>query len=455
MRSVYVAISLFIVILTIVVPTPDGLSRDGLIMFGILFMAVILWITEAIPLAATGLLIIALQPLLGIVDSKEVFSNFGNKAVFFILASFMLAAAAEKFGLHKRIAVKLLKVFGKSPSFFIFGIMTVGAFLSFFMQEHAVAALLLPILLHILIIMKILPKLSNFGISTMIALTFGTSIGSWGTLLGGARNPLTVGFLDEVGYSISFFDWMKMSMPIVFITLPIVTLILLTLYPPEKHDINGAIKTLEEDVQQLGKFILEEKLVLFVYVATVIGWILFSDTIDVAVIALISALLLFFLRLVDWEDIEKRVQWGIIFLYGGAITMGKALETTGAAHWLATKILPLFGGNEVAILACLIFFTFLLTNVMSNTAAVATMLPISIGIASQAGISPVLAAMTVAIAGGGAFMFVIATPGAAIAYSSGYITQRQLSKAGFIAGMLCMTVVLFTAVFYWKPILGL
>ncbi|KAA0013397.1 MAG: DASS family sodium-coupled anion symporter [Thermoplasmata archaeon] len=457
MRAVYISAALFIVLLFAVLPTPGGLSREAFIMFGILSMAVILWLTEAIPLAATGLLIIALQPLLGIADAKEVFSNFGNRAVFFILASFMIAAAIEKYELHKRIAVKMLKAFGKSPSLFIFGIMLVGALLSFLIQEHIVAAILLPILLHVLISLKVLPKQSNFGITTMIALTFGTSIGSWGTLLGGARNPLTVGFLEEIqnGYSISFLEWMKMSMPIVFIALPIVTLILLRLYPPEIKDIRKAVVKIEEDANKMGKLKKEEKAVLLIYIATIVMWILFSDKIGVAVIALMTVSLLFFLKLVDWEDVERRVQWGIILLYGGAITMGKSLESTGAIEWLAGKITPFFGGSEIALLAFLIFLTFILTNFMSNTAAVATMLPISIGIAQQAGISPVLSAMAVAIAGGGAFMFVIATPGAAIAYSSGYITQKQLAKAGLIAGILCMLIILGVAIFYWKFLLGL
>jgi len=455
MRAAYIALSLFIVSLFVFLPAPEGLSREGFVMFGILLMAIILWITEAIPLAATGLLIMTLQPLLGVADARDVFASFGNKAVFFILASFMLAAAAEKYGLHKRIAVKLLGAFGASPAAFIFGVMVVGAFLSFFMQEHAVAAFLLPILMHILLIMKAVPKQSNFGVATMIALTFGTSIGSWGTLLGGARNPLTIGFLDEIGYSLSFFEWMKMSIPIVLVALPVVAFILLRLFPPEVEGIGRAVKELTEEVRRMGKPATEEKAVFVIYVLTILAWIFLSDAIGVAVIALMAALSLFFLRLVEWEDVEKRVQWGIILLYGGALTLGSAMETTNAAGWLATKIIPIFGENEVVLLAVLILTTFILTNIMSNTAAVAVMLPISFGIATQAGISPVLSSMAVAIAGGGAFMFVIATPGAAIAYSSGYITQKQLAKAGFLASIICMFIILLTAVFYWKLVLGL
>ncbi|KAA0000308.1 MAG: hypothetical protein FE046_03845 [Thermoplasmata archaeon] len=227
-------------------------------------------------------------------------------------------------------------------------------------------------------------------------------------------------------------------------------------FPPRSGGYRAGSKgTYGREVRRMGKPATEEKAVFVIYVLTILAWIFLSDAIGVAVIALMAALSLFFLRLVEWEDVEKRVQWGIILLYGGALTLGNAMETTNAAGWLATKIIPIFGENEVVLLAVLILTTFILTNIMSNTAAVAVMLPISFGIATQAGISPVLSSMAVAIAGGGAFMFVIATPGAAIAYSSGYITQKQLAKAGFLASIICMFIILLTAVFYWKLVLGL
>ena len=452
MKKYYLALAILIVIASLLLPVPEGLSRQGFIMLAILAMAVILWLTEAIPLAATGLLIIALQPLLGIADAKEVFSNFGNRAVFFILASFMIVAAIEKYGLHKKMAVKLLKAFGHSPKKFIFGVMLTGSFLSFIMQGHGVAAILLPILLQILLIMKVVPKESNFGVATMLSLTYGTSIGSWGTLLGGARNPLTIAFLDEIGYNITFLDWIKINMPVVFITLPIVTAIILLLFPPEVKSIGKAIEEIENSVEK--KMNKEGKKVFAVLIATIVLWIFFSDLIGVAVIALMAVAALFIFGLIDWEDVERRVQWGIILVYGGAITMGKSLEATQAAQWLANGMLSIFK-NEYAILAYIIFLTFILTNLMSNTAAVATMLPISISVANEAGISPVIAAMTTAITGGVAFVFVVATPSMAIAYSSGYLRQHQMFKAGMIAGMICITIIFLVAIFYWKMLLGL
>ena len=452
MKKYCLALAILIVIASLLLPVPEGLSRQGFIMLAILAMAVILWLTEAIPLAATGLLIMALQPLLGIVDAKEVFSNFGNRAVFFILASFMMVAAIEKYDLHKKMAVKLLKAFGYSPKKFILGVMLTGCLLSFIMQGHGVAAILLPILLQILIIMKVVPKESNFGVATMLSLTYGTSIGSWGTLLGGARNPLTIAFLDGIGYNITFLDWIKINMPIVFITLPIVTALILFLFPPEVESIRNAVKEIERSVEK--KMSKEAKGVFVVLIATIVLWILFSDSIGVAVIALMAIATLFIFGLIEWEDVERRVQWGIILVYGGAITMGKSLEATQAAQWIANGMLSIFK-NEYAILACIIFLTFILTNLMSNTAAVATMLPISISVANEAGISPVIAAMTTAITGGVAFVFVVATPSMAIAYSSGYLKQHQMFKAGLIAGAICIAIIFLMAIFYWEMLLGL
>lgn len=452
---VYISLAVLIVLLSLFIPRPAGLSRDGVVMLGILAMAAVLWITETIPLAITGILIMILQPLLTSMEATQVFSNFGNKAIFFIIGSFMLATAIEKHGLHKRIALKMLSWFGGGPKIFLFGALLVGALLSLIMQEHAVAILLLPVFMHILVSMKLTPRTSNFGIATMIALTFGTSIGSWGTLLGGARNPLTIGFLENFGYEISFLDWIKMALPMVFIALPFAWLVLITLFPPEIGNIEVAKKEIEKDVLRMGKMGREEKKVLIIYIFIIMMWIFMSQQIGVAIIALIGVVLMFSFRVVNWADVEKGVQWGIILLYGGAITMGIGLQETGAAEWLAQNILSIVGENPYAALAVLIIVGFLLTNLMSNTAAVAFLLPIGIGISEAVGLSPVVTSFAIALAGGGAFMLIIATPGAAIAYSSGYFSPKHLLKAGFVTSIICMFFLFLLAIFYWQGILGL
>ncbi len=451
-------IAFFILFLFYIIPTtPAGLSQNGKMMIGILLAAAILWITEPIPLPATGLLIMVLQPLLGIIPSKNVFSSFGNEAVFFLIGAFVIAAAIEKHGLHKRIALRFLTFFEHSPKSFTFGIMFSCALLSFIMPEHGVAALFLPIISSILLAMKIIPKQSNFGIVSMLSLAYGCSIGSLGTLVGGARNPLTIGFLSEAGIHVTFLDWMIYSVPVVFIALPLVWLILQISFPLEINDITVAKKEISNQVAAEGKIGKSEILVLTILIFTIFLWIFFSDQtfFGLATIALIGSLLLFITRSLNWKDVEKRVPWGVILLYGGAITLGAGMTQTGAGAWIAQNLISNMNSPYLVIIG-LIVFTIFLTEFMSNTGAVAVLLPIGLAISSEVvGISPLLSSMLIALSGGLAFMLVIATPGNAITYTSGYYSTRNLLKAGIFANISCILVLFTVAIVYWKGILGL
>lgn len=439
-------------------PTFPGLSHNGQVMIGILLMAAILWITEPIPLAVTGLLIMIAQPLLGIISAENVFSSFGNEAVFFLIGAFIIAAAIEKHGIHKRIALRFLRSFENSPKSFTFGIMLSCALLSFIMPEHGVAALFLPIIASILISMKIIPKQSNFGIVSMLSVAYGCSIGSLGTLVGGARNPLTVAVLSESGYTVTFLDWMIYSIPIVIVSLPLVWFILQLSFPIEIDDITLAKKEISKQVKEEGKIGKNEITVSLVLFFTIFLWIFFSHQtyFGLAAIALLGSILMFITGSLTWKDVEKRVPWGIILLYGGAITLGVGMNDTGAGEWIAHSIISHMNSNPYLVILGLIIFTILLTNVMSNTGAVAVLLPIGIAISTEiAGISPLLSSMLIALSGGLAFMLVIATPGNAITYTSGYFSTRHLLKAGVFANIACIIILFTVAVVYWKGILGL
>ncbi|MBS3802850.1 MAG: anion permease, partial [Candidatus Thermoplasmatota archaeon] len=231
----YILIAFSIIILFYFLPTPSGLTDNGKIMIGILLMSLVFWVTETIPLAVTGLLIMIAQPLFGVNSPEEVFSSFGNQALFFLLGAFILTSSLEKYGLHKRVALKLLSLFDTNPKNFTLGIMFSCAFLSFIIPEHGVAVLFMTIISSILITLKVQPKISNFGKICMLSVAYGCSIGSLGTLIGGARNPLAIGFLSNLDppIYIGFFDWMLYSMPIVFLALPAVWLILHFSFPIE------------------------------------------------------------------------------------------------------------------------------------------------------------------------------------------------------------------------------
>ena len=251
-------IAFIILLLSIYIPPFYGLTKNSQIMIGILIMAAILWITEPIPLPATGILIMILQPMLGLLPADKVFSSFGNQAVFFLIGAFIIAGAIERQGLHRRIALGFLKRFESSPRVFTFGIMFSSAILSFIIPGHGVAALFLPIITSILLAMRVIPKQSNFGKISMLSVAYGSSIGSLGTLVGGARNPLTVGILSTHGINISFMQWMIYAIPIVFIAIPAVWFLLQIVFPIELSDISLAKKKIEEQVAAQGSINIGE-----------------------------------------------------------------------------------------------------------------------------------------------------------------------------------------------------
>lgn len=431
-------------------PKPSDLSRNGFIMIGIFLIAAILWSTEVIPLSATGILVIVLQPLMRVVTAEQVFATFGNKAFFFLLGAFILSAAVEKHQLHKRVALKILGLFQGGAKRFIAGLTFTGAILSLVIPSHAVAALLLPVIIHIITTLD-LPRRSNFGKAAALSIIAGTNIGSWGTLLGGARNPLTISFLSEtMKYNVSFLGWMKFSVPVVIICLPLMILILLILFPLEISNLESARREIKKEVEDLGGMSSGEKKTILIYAVTLSLLITSSHTLGVAVTIILGALALFFLRVLNWEDVESRVQWGILFLYGGAITMGAGLQKTGAASWVTQKITPLMVNGYVAFFM-MIFMGMMLTQAMSNTAAVALLLPIGYSISSQfSGLSPVALSFGIALSGGGAFMLVISTPAAAISYSSGYFSTKDLLKYGAVAVAINLIVIYAVAMTYWQ-----
>jgi len=451
----FIALSFAVVALAVVLPTPAGLTHEGQVMLGILAMAVILWITTPIPIAVTALLVMIMQPLLDVMPAVDVFHAFGNEAVFFLIGAFVLASAIERHGLHRRIALRFLRAFRQSPRMFTFGIMVSSALLSFIMPEHGVVALFLPIVTSILIAMRVVPGQSNFGRVSMLCIAYGCSIGSLGTPIGGARNPLTISVLANAGIKISFFEWMSYSTPVVFIALPIVWLILHFTFPLEVDDIADARKKIDDRVQEMGAMGRPEMTVAAILAVTIGLWMFASQELGLAVIALLGGALLFFTGTISWEDVEKRVPWGVVLLYGGAITLGMSLKETGAAQWIVDLIIGT-GSEPYIILLALIVLTIAITNFISNTAAVAMLLPIGLAIASEIpDISPLLSSMTIALSGGLAFMLVIATPGNAITYSAGYFSTRDLLKGGTIANLVCIGVVFAVAILYWKGFLGL
>ncbi|MBI4949673.1 MAG: DASS family sodium-coupled anion symporter, partial [Deltaproteobacteria bacterium] len=436
-------------------PTPAGLSVEGQRAIAVFLVCLILWVTNVVPLAITSLFAIVLVPLLGVLSKRDTYALFGNEAVFFILGAFILAGAVMHSGISNRIALNIMDRFGGSPRKLLISIFLLSAFLSFFMSEHAVAAMLFPIVLEIAKGLNLKPGKSNYGKLLFFALAWGCVIGGVATFLGGARVPLAVGILKETtGATIGFLDYSIAVFPLVVILLFAGYVILTRFFPIDITGVTSVHSVLDRRIKGLGKMSFNEYAVGSVLVFTVLGWIIFGENLGLATVALISVVVLFILRLVRWKDIEEYVNWGIILMYGGAIVLGAALDKSGAASWLVHYILGNWTGGPWTVFALFSFLSILLTAAMSNAAVIAVLLPVSIGMASKLSMDPSVLTYAIAVPAGLDFMFPMGTPAIAIAASSNYINVKESAKGGFVMFITAWVVFNLVAAYYW-PLIGM
>ncbi len=446
-----VAAVLFVVIIAL--PTPAGLGVAGQRALAAFVVCLILWVTRVIPLAVTSLLAIVLIPLLGILDSSEAFSLFGNQAVFFILGAFILAAALMKSGLSSRMALLFLRRFGSTPRSLLIGAMLVPALLSFLMPEHAVAAMMFPIILEVVHSLKLKPLKDNYGQALFLSMAWGAAIGGVATFLGGARNALAVGILKQsTGQFIGFFEWTIAVLPLVIVMLVIAHLIIGRFFPSQITDVKDAVVALENKNKKLGKMSLEERLIGLVMILTILAWVFLGGRYELATIAILAVVALFALQLVEWKDLEEYVNWGIILMYGGAITLGFALEKSGAASWLAKVTITSWAKSPFLVVALLALVSLLFTEGMSNAAVVAMLLPVGLGIGKQYGIDLRIMVFAIAVPAGLGFGLPMGNPPNAIAYSSGYINPRKMLTIGLILDLVAWSVFLIMIKIYWPLI---
>ncbi len=434
-------------------PTPSGLTEAGQRTLAAFVICLILWVTRLLPLAVTSLFAITLIQLLGVMESGKAFSLFGNQAVFFILGAFILAAALMKTGLSARIALLFLRKFGGSPKRLLLGALIVPAFLSFWMPEHAVAAMLFPIIIEITHSLGVKPKGGNFGHAIFLSLAWGAAIGGVATFLGGARNALAVGILKQTtGQFIGFFEWMIAVVPLVITMLILAYFIINRFFPTELDSVSQAVDILEERNRLLGKATMEERMVGLIMILTVLAWIFLGSALELASIAIVAVVALFVFKLVKWRDLEEYVNWGIILMYGGAIALGFALEDTGAAAWLADVLITSWAKSPMVIIAVLALISIILTEGMSNAAVVAMLVPVGLGIAETHGIDPKIVVFAIAVPAGLGFAMPMGNPPNAIAYSSGFIEPKRMFKVGLLLDVCAWGVFVLMAKYYWPLI---
>ena len=448
-------------------PQPEGLSREGLIVLTMSVVAVILFVSEPVPLPTVALLIIIGQVLVLGLESSAVAKSLMTDSVLFIMGSLMLAVAVVKQKLDVRIAWLIVRMTGTKTTRVCFGISLVSGVLASFVGEHTVAAMMLPVGITLITLTSDDPKqVRNLAAMLLFSISYGCSIAGIGTPSGGARNAIMIGYWKEFffdptnpetqKYLIDYVTWMIYAYPIFLIQLPFVTLILHWTFKPKQKHLSRAVSKLRIQLSEQGPMSPKDWLAIVIFTFILVGWILFSAEIGLGTVAIMGAAVFLIAGLVKWEEINSGVNWGVVLLYAAAISLGLQMKDTGAAKWVAESFLevlaPLGAESGIGLWASISFLTTFVTNTMSNGAAVAVLGPIVLNMATVAGESPILIGFITAVSSAFAYLTVIGTPACTIVYASGYLKTTDFLKVGWRMVLMSTLLLLLAASVYW-PVL--
>lgn len=446
-------LGIFILLFFIIYPIPGSLNPKGwwVAMVGCLMAN--FWITESIPIPITALFPLGFFPLLGVGEIGEVAKGFSNPLLFLFMGGFFLALAMERWNLHRRMALNVLKIVGTSPRQLVYGFFCATALISMWVNNTSTSMMMLPIgisVIHFMEEEKILgdPESErHFGVCVLLSIAYAASIGGICTIIGTTPNIFMVGFVKEtLNVQIDFLSWMKLGIPLFLLSVPIVPYLLLRVFPvrtqpdhiPEK-------KFFESEIQKLGNWNRGEKYVLSVFFLVVTLWItqplwkVFFPVLTDASIAILGALSLFFLPVdlkqntfvLDWET-GKRIPWDALLLFGGGLSLAGQVEKSRLAEWIGSG-LSFLQDFPVFFLVFLVVITIIfLTELTSNIATTAAFLPILSALAKGIGQDPLLFIIPATIAASCAFMLPVATPPNTIVYASGRIKIQDMTRIGLL-----------------------
>ena len=447
---------------------PEGLSPEGVAVLATTIWVAIWWILEVVPIAVTAMLPIILFPITGAMELSTTTAAFGHKYVFLYIGGFVLAIAIEKWNLHKRIALTVINIIGTSVSKIILGFMIATAFLSMWISNTATTVMMLPIGMAIILQLKDNPETKEdeneiFGKALMLSIAYSASIGGVATLIGTPPNLIFAGILEEqYNVEMTFSKWIIYGLPISIILLFICWKYMTTVaFSFTQKDFPGGKAEIKRLLKNLGKISYEEKTVLIVFCITAFLWMTRSfliskliPAIDDTIIAMASATILFILptkkrkekKIINWESAVK-LPWGILLLFGGGLALAEGFKTSGLAVWIGAQVtqfdnLPLF-----ALLFVLILAVNFLTEITSNLATTAMLLPVIAPIALILDVHPFTLMVGITVAASCAFMLPVATPPNAIVFGSGYLKIPDMMRTGILMNVI--SVILITLITYY------
>jgi sodium-dependent dicarboxylate transporter 2/3/5 len=410
------------------------------------------------------------MPMFGIDKMKPVAANYGHTLIFLFLGGFMLAAAMQRWGLHKRIALRIVSFVGTSPGGIIVGFMAATAFLSMWISNTATTIMMFAVGLSVVgFIAGKTPErtmVRNFGVALMLGIAYSASIGGVGTLIGTPPNALLASFLQSTyNIEVDFFTWMQLGIPVVLVMLPIAWLMLTkVIFPAHDLKIGDASGVIKDELAALGAMSKGERAVAIVFVCAALGWILRKQLaawsglpINATTVALVAATVLFAVPIsrekgqfaLDWEA-ARNIPWGVLLLFGGGLALASGFKSTGLAEWIGGRVSGFEVGTWMLVFVVTAAIVYL-TEITSNTASTATFLPILGAVAVGLGLDPRMLAVPVALGASMAFMMPVATPPNAIVFSYEEMHIGDMVKAGFWLNIVAIAVA-FGAMYFLAPI---
>ena len=458
--------------LMLLLPPPENLSPEGWRVAAVAMLMAVFWVTEALPLPATALIPLPLYPLLGIAPIKDAASPYANPVIFLFMGGFVIALAMERWRLHERIALFVLKSVGERMDRLIGGFMVATAALSMWVSNTATTLMMLPIALSVAALYnksrttdQKIPKsgAASFPGALLLSVAYGATAGGVATLVGTPPNAFLAAFMRQTyGIEIGFAQWMAMALPLSIVLLVVMWwLMTRVIFKLKGHSISGAQEIIRERAASQGRMSTGEKRIGVLFLLLALSWItrpLISKAIpgvalDDTVIAMVAAILAFMIPvdlkrgvfLMNWEW-AQRLPFGILILFGGGLTLASAIDKTGLAGWIGEQLGVLGGMPPILIVIAMITLLIFLTELTSNTATTAAFLPVVAALALTLGEHPLLLAVPAALAASCAFMLPVATPPNAIVFSSGHLSIVQMARAGVLLNLVA--IVLITLIAY-------
>lgn len=452
---------------------PEGMPAEAIAVVAVTSWIAIWWISEAIPLPVTSLLPIVLFPLLGILPIGASTTAYGDPIVFLYIGGFLIAIAIEKTGLHKRIALSIIRSMGTRLNMIILGFMISTAFISMWISNTATAIMMLPIGLAIIKVTsdESGDRQDHFKKALMLAIAYAASIGGLGTIIGTPPNLVFAGVVRDMYHDeITFLQWFSVGFPITILLLFISWWYLTRVgFPLGNTRLSGGEKEMNQLLSHAGRMSSSEKMVAVVFLAVAIGWVIRSfilqkiiPGIDDTIIAMTGGIILFMLpsglkdkkRLLNWEDASK-LPWGIILLFGGGLALAEAFDISGLAQWIGQNLTGLAGMGVFLTILILVALVNFLTEFTSNLATVMMILPVLAPIAVSTGVHPYLLMVAATLAASCGFMMPAGTPPNAIAFGSGYLSIRDMVKSGFWLNLVSIIIITCVVYFLVGPMWGI